>query len=180
MHIRFTQLSLLIIFIQAQVCAQTFTSIHVFGDNLSATNDNSNSSTYYRYPGNPFSTFTNGRPWADVFADWQGVGLPDLNNNSFFRFDSQDVVDFALPSFSPSDAATSLAVIWVNNSDIFNLVEESTTNVIVDSPASRSAWQSLISSSAQNHVSILNSLHQKGFQKVVFPSVVRLSIAPRR
>jgi len=57
--------------------ATSFSSIIIFGDNLSATTDpTGNNEPSFG------SRFTNGRVWAEVLAEWQGLTLEDANNIS--------------------------------------------------------------------------------------------------
>jgi phospholipase/lecithinase/hemolysin len=153
-----------------------FSSLYVFGDALSATNDNNPDSgspgqpSYYGY------RWSNGRVWVEVLAQRQGVSFP--YNNSYWDHNSTltavDVTSF----IAPPDVANDLFVVWVCNADTF----DASSDVGNSSSTSYNALLNLFISdnirAQANNLLIITQLYAKGVRTLIMPNAVDISEIP--
>lgn len=151
-----------------------FSSLYVFGDGLSATND-----SIYPSPGYPNYyglRWSNGRVWVEVLAQRQGI--PIYTNNSYFDHNSSitaaDVISFT----APPDVTNDLFVVWVCNADTF----DAAYNVVND--GNQDPTYLLNEFIGDNTVSqtyqfqIISNLYAKGVRTLILPNAVDISKIP--
>jgi phospholipase/lecithinase/hemolysin len=139
-----------------------FTNIYVFGDSISATNDNPSpdSSSFSK-------SYSNGRVWVEALAKRLGLPLYSTNNLSYFGNTSTSMLANVI-SFH-SNATNALFVIWVNNCDLWYQAFNGTT---------MSVWTAAINLSLTNHFKAVTNLYAKGARTFIMPNVVDLSTIP--
>ena len=156
-------LSLLAFPILPQASA-SFSSMYVFGDGVSATND----------PTTPVSDpllygrrNCNGRVWVEVLWQWQGHAFDDAKNRSSFGNISEDVVADTVSFTPPGDVGTAMFVIWCANADFVEFFYTGST-----------AWTSFINDSISRHVQAVTNLYNKGARTFVMPNAVDIMATP--
>jgi phospholipase/lecithinase/hemolysin len=153
-----------------------FSSLYVFGDSLSATNDNNPDTgslgppSYYGY------RWSNGRVWIEVLAQRQGI-LINYNNSYFDHYSSITLAD--VNNFTaPPDVTNDLFVVWVCNADTF----EAATTVVNDNNQDPNhllnEFISANTASQINHFQIISNLYAKGVRTLIMPNAVDLSEIP--
>jgi phospholipase/lecithinase/hemolysin len=147
-----------------------FTSMYVFGDGVSTMTNNpySNGTNYYGL------RRTNGRTWVEVLAQRQGLTLETNKNWSFYGNYSQVLLTNLNSFTTPTNAATSLFVVWVNNADFVDFIQRLTPY----SSNNLAAWTNAMNQSLSNHVSIIQKLYTKGARTLVMPNAVDLTKVP--
>ena len=143
-----------------------FTNLYVFGDGISTTTNNTSGLPYYYG-----KRFTNGRVWAEVLAQRQGLTLYPTNNWSYF-YNSSTTMLASVSSFqAPSGVNMSniLFVIWVNCADLWFPAYYSAT---------MSQWTSAINQSQTNHYKAATNLYAKGARTLIMPNAVDISTIP--
>lgn len=159
-----TVLSALLALLLLSRASASFSSMYVFGDGVSATND----------PTTPVSDpllygrrNCNGRVWVEVLWQWQGHAFDDAKNRSSFGNISEDVVADTV-SFTPTgDMGTAMFVIWCANADFVEFF-------YTDSPA----WTAFINGSISRHVQAVSNLYAKGARTFVMPNAVDIMATP--
>jgi phospholipase/lecithinase/hemolysin len=141
-----------------------YSSLYVFGDGLSTTTNNPSILTQSYYG----KRRSNGRVWCEVLAQRQGVGIS--NNWSYFDCNSANLVANVQNFKAPSDAANTLFVIWVNNSDLFD--EAVNGNSIL------AEWTSAINRCQTNYFKAITNLYAKGLRTLIAPNAVDISAIP--
>ena len=176
-----------------------FTSLYIFGDGLSTTTTNDESSqsatNYYGL------RKSNGRVWVELLAQEQG-----LTNNYWYSTNSMDGVSYTNLSASstnwsyssnnfsyygnyssnvvanlnaftaPADASNALFIVWVNNADFVgdmgNLFSNYGTNI--------THWTNAINQSLTSHWEIITNLYYaKGARTLVMPNAVDITVIPQ-
>ena len=145
-----------------------FKSLYVFGDSLSATADpNAPGVTNYYYG----QRWSNGRVWAEVLAQRQGLVFDNTKNNSYWDHNSSNLLAQVKSFTAPSDVANDLFIVWVCNADTFD-----TASALLWNPN-----YSYINANAQsqaNHLQIITNLYAKGVRTLILPNAVDLSEIP--
>jgi phospholipase/lecithinase/hemolysin len=149
-----------------------FSSLYVFGDALSASED---LNTVNPPPGAPYYyglRWSNGRVWVEVLAQRQGLTLYNSNNSSYYDHNSSltltDVKNFS----APADVTNALFVVWVCNADTFDSAQ-------VDNPPLNSAqWSANNDVSQANYFQIITNLYAKGVRTLILPNAVDISRIP--
>jgi phospholipase/lecithinase/hemolysin len=144
-----------------------FSLLQVFGDGISSMTNNSNIGSYYYG-----QRFSNGRIWAEVLAQRQGLTLYPTNNWSYFGNTSTSMVVSVSSFTAPSGVNMSniLFVIWVNCADLFYPALNNGTDM--------NAWTNAMNLSLTNHFKAITNLYQKGARTLIMPNVVDLSTIP--
>ena len=146
-----------------------YTSLYVFGDALSTTtNNNVTFPTSTNYYGKRFS---NGRVWVEVLAQRQGLPYDFNKNWSYFDCNSSNLVTNVKNFNAPADATNALFVIWVNNSDLFDVFEP-------DANTNPGDWTDAINRSQTNYFQAITNLYAKGLRTLIAPNAVDLSKVP--
>jgi len=141
-----------------------FSSLYVFGDGISTTTNNtSGSSQYYG------KRYSNGRVWVEVLAQRQGINYESNKNWSYFYNSSTTMLAHVMSS-QPTNASTSLFVIWVNCADLWYPAMYSGTTM--------SQWTSAINQSQTNHYKAATNLYAKGARTLIMPNAVDISTIP--
>jgi thermolabile hemolysin len=141
-----------------------FTSLYVFGDGISTTTNNpSPGSQYYG------KRYTNGRVWVEVLAQRQALTYEPNKNWSYFYNSSTTMLAHVISS-QPTNAGTSLFVIWVNCADLWFPAMYSGTSL--------SQWTNAINQSQINHYKAATNLYAKGARTLIMPNAVDLSTIP--
>jgi phospholipase/lecithinase/hemolysin len=153
-----------------------YSSLYVFGDALSATNDNNPDSgspgppSYYGY------RWSNGRVWVEVLAQRQGVSFP--YNNSYWDHNSTltavDVTSF----IAPPDVANDLFVVWVCNADTFDAASDISYNPSTSYNALLNQFISENIQAQANNLLIITQLYAKGVRTLIMPNAVDISEIP--
>jgi phospholipase/lecithinase/hemolysin len=174
----------LVLFVAFIVCAAfavfpaqaAFSSIYIFGDGVSTTTDNPFAGdTYYGL------RRTNGRVWAEVLAERQGIPGNTIsnvnwsystNNWSYFGHYSSLLVQNLISFPAPTNAQSCLFVIWVNNADFVYDMSHDTFGDLA-------AWTAAINQSLTNHWTALTNLYfAKGARTLVLPNAVDITEIP--
>jgi phospholipase/lecithinase/hemolysin len=183
-----------LLFGSAVVSAQTaFTSIYIFGDGVSTTTNNTSGlANYYG------KRYSNGRVWVELLAQQLGlpnnywystngsphVSYPNLSasstnwsyssNNWSFYYDYSPLLVTNVSHFTaPSDAATALFVVWVNDADFVGYMGTiyPSTNIVT--------WTNAINQSLTNHWNIITNLYYaKGARTLIMPNAVDITEIP--
>jgi phospholipase/lecithinase/hemolysin len=151
-----------------------FSSIYVFGDGVSNTNNVPTSGGATNYHGD---RFCNGRVFVEVLSDWQGVTFDDTKNKSNFGNDSSvlltNVNNLDLSAFTQQQVANFLFIVWANNADFVDFAG------VIDTPyGDEVPWDASISQSLSNHVAAVTTLYNKGARKIVMPNAVDIMRTP--
>jgi phospholipase/lecithinase/hemolysin len=168
-----------LLFGSAVVSAQTaFTSLYIFGDGVSTTTNNTSGLTNYYG-----KRYSNGRVWVELLAQQQGLGANSItnvnwsnstNNWSFYRDFSPLLVTNVNHFTAPSDAATALFVVWVNDADFVGYMGTiyPSTNIVT--------WTNAINQSLTNHWNIITNLYYaKGARTLIMPNAVDITEIPQ-
>ena len=150
-----------------------FSSLYVFGDALSATNDTANSpgpSLYYEY------RWSNGRVWVEVLAQRQGI--PIYINNSYFDHNSSITLADVNSFTAPPDVTNDLFVVWVCNADTFDAASDVTSSSSSDYNTLLGLFISANTASQINHSNIIAKLYAQGVRNLIMPNAVDLSVIP--
>ena len=139
--------------------------MYVFGDSISTTTNNVTGSTNYFG-----ERYCNGPVWVEILAQRQGIPFYGSNNISFFGNNSAELTNLTQEFVPPSDADTSLFVVWVSAGDIF-------LNYLLNS-TNAAAWTDAISSAMTNTLQSIQNLYAKGARIFVMPNVVDISQVP--
>jgi hypothetical protein len=143
-----------------------FTSFFIFGDGLSCTATNPQAGSLYYG-----KRFSNGRVWAEVLAQQQGLAFnPASNTNSFFGNTSSNLFAETSAYTPPTDASNALVVIWVNNADLFYPA--------ADPSPTLAKFTSTINLALTNQYKAITNLYAKGIRNLVMPDVVDISRIP--
>lgn len=150
-----------------------FSSLYVFGDALSATNDWNGSlgpPYYYGYRD------SNGRVWVEVLAQRQGVAFP--YDDSYYDHNSSltltDVNNFT----PPADVANDLFVVWVCNADTFDTSSDVLNSSSTDYNTLLNLFKTENIQSQANHLQIITKLYAKGVRTLILPNAVDISVIP--
>ena len=159
---------------------QAFTSLHIFGDGISTTTNNASAGQYYYG-----LRESNGRVWVEVLAQRLGLGANSItnanwsnssNNWSYYGQYSQNLVTNVNSFVPPPDVKTALFVVWVNCADFVSdmgniyLQGNYTNNVM---------WNTSVTQSLNNQLSIINSLYAKGVRTLIMPNAVDVTEIPQ-
>lgn len=155
-----------------KVYAAGFTSIHAFGDSLSATTDTPSPSDDY-YGGR----YCNGRIWIEVLAGWQGIAYVPAQNISTFGYDIEDVELDLTTYTAPVDAATALYILWVSGADFANFMFAVGSAQPYEA-SNIAAWNTFITNTLDSHEAAIIALYDEGVRKLVLPNQPDLSVAP--
>jgi phospholipase/lecithinase/hemolysin len=147
-----------------------FSSIYVFGDGVSNTN-NAPTGTALNYYEN---RFCNGKVYVEVLSRWQGITFNNSKNVSNFGNDSTVLVNKVNTFTAPGDASTSLFIVWSNNADFVDF-----TSVGLTTPWTNTApWTTMANTSIANQVTAITTLYNKGARKIVMPNAVDVLRTP--
>lgn len=149
----------------------SFTSLHVFGDGVCTTTDNTAGPAAY-YHGR---RYCNGRVWVEVLAQWQGLAYDPAKNQSYFGHYSADLLARVTALTPPPDVATALFTLWAANADF---VLFSNTYPPPYSAASIPAWNNAINQSVANNTEAASRLYQKGARTLVLPTAADITATP--
>jgi 3-phytase len=174
-----------------------FTSLYTFGDGVSTTTDNTGgpANLYYGF------RYSNGRVWVEVLA--QQLGLTNnywysnnssihlsytnlsasstnwsySSNNWSFYGDFSPILATNINNFhQPSDAATALFVVWVNDADFVGDMGD----LYVNYGTNITQWTNAINQSLTNHWNIITNLYYaKGARTLVVPNAVDITEIPQ-
>jgi hypothetical protein len=144
-----------------------FSSLYVWGDGVTSTTTTSNQPTAYYYG----KRYCNGRVWAEVLAQRQGVTL-SANNNKSYLWHTSDILVTDANQFSATDASSALFVIWVNDADF---VWDMT---YIYPSVDPTAWNNAINSSLNHHSQAITTLYGKGARTFVMPNAVDTTKVP--
>jgi phospholipase/lecithinase/hemolysin len=154
-----------------------FTSLYIFGDGVSTTTNNPFAGQYYYG-----LRRSNGRVWVEVLAQQQGLGANSVtnvnwanstNNWSYYAQYSLNLVTNINNFPKPSDAATALFVVWVNDADFVGDMTDiyPSTNI--------ATWTNAINQSLTNHWNIITNLYYaKGARTLIMPKAVDITEIP--
>ncbi len=143
-----------------------FTSIHVFGDSLSATAGTPAPAQYFYG-----KRYTNGRVWVEVLAQMQGLPFDPLKNtHAYFGNTSGNLYAETVAYTPPTDASNALVVIWVNNADLYYPAEDASPTL--------AKFNNAINLAMANHFKAVTNLYAKGIRTLVMPDVVDISTIP--
>jgi len=168
-HLRNARLALGLSVLISPHALAGFSSIYVFGDGVSNTN-NTPTGLALSYYGN---RFCNGRVFVEVMSDWQGVTFDTTKNISNFESDSSVLIANVNNFTAPADAATSLFIVWSNNADYVNFTGDQPTPWTDPAP-----WNTLASTSIANHLTAITTLYNKGARKILMPNAVDIMRVP--
>ena len=157
--------TVLLLVLQSIAGAATYSSLHIFGDSLSTTTNNTSAGTNYLG-----ARFSNGHVWVEVLADRQGLDYNSNYNISYFGNNSASLLDTLTNYSAPPDVDTALYVVWVNASDLFIFSAFLGTNA--------EAWTTNIVNSVTNLGSAIQMLYDDGVRTLVMPNAVNISSAP--
>jgi phospholipase/lecithinase/hemolysin len=157
-----------------------YTSLYIFGDGISTTTNNPSAGQYYYG-----LRRSNGRVWVEVLAQRLGLGANSItnvnwsnstNNWSYYGQYSPNLV-VNLNSFKrPTDAATALFVVWVNNADFVGDMG----NIYPTYGTSITQWTNAINQSLSNHWQIITNLYYaKGARTFIMPNAVDITEIPQ-
>ena len=164
-----------------------FSSIYIFGDSVSATSSNAvTGSITNLYYGKRYS---NGRTWAEVLAQRQGLGANSLtnavwsfssNNVSFFGHWSALMVTNVKNFTAPSNATNCLFVVWVCNADFVGDVGGYFAGPNLGPPngTNTADWTAAINQHLTNHFRALTNLYAKGCRTLIAPNAVDIMAVP--
>jgi thermolabile hemolysin len=141
-----------------------FSSLYVFGDGISATTNNPSPGPQYYG-----KRYSNGRVWIEVLAQRQGITYESNKNWSYFYNSSTTMLAHVISS-QPTNASTSLFVIWVNCADLWYLATYSDPVM--------SQWTNSINQSQTNHYKAATNLYAKGARYLIMPNAVDISSIP--
>ena len=142
-----------------------YTSLYVFGDALSTTTNNSSGLSQFYYG----KRFSNGRVWVEVLAQRQKMGIS--NNWSYFDCNSANLTTNVANFTAPANATNALFVIWVNNSDLYDVYVPDPNTDLAD-------WTAAINRSQTNYFKAITNLYAKGLRTLIAPNAVDLSRIP--
>lgn len=145
-----------------------FTSLYVFGDGVSTTTNSPGGAIYYG------KRYCNGRVWAEVLAQWQGVNYDSNKNWSYFGHYSPNLVANVNNFTAPADANTALFVVWINNADFVYDVQNYSPYTTNNLPV----WTNAMNRSLSNHLVAVTNLYAKGARTLVMPNAVDISKTP--
>jgi phospholipase/lecithinase/hemolysin len=140
----------------------SYSSLYIFGDALSTTTNNTQVGTNYFG-----KRYSNGRVWVEVLAQRQGLGIS--NNWSYFDCNSSNLVTNAGNFSAPPNASNALFIVWVNNSDLYDLAVDNTN---------LATWTTAINRSQTNHFRAITNLWRKGVRTLIAPNAVDISKVP--
>jgi phospholipase/lecithinase/hemolysin len=155
-----------------------FTSLYIFGDGVCTTTNNTSGLTNYYYG----KRYSNGRVWVEVLAQQQGLGANSItnvnwsnstNNWSYYGQYSPNLVTNINSFHKPSDAATALFIVWVNDADFVGYMGSiyPSMNIVT--------WTNAINQSLTNHWNIITNLYYaKGARTLIMPKAVDITETP--
>lgn len=161
-------LSLGLAVFQAQAA---FTSLYIFGDTVSTTTTGPGGALYY---GNRYS---NGRVWVEVLAQRQGIPYDGSKNNSYYDHESAALVT-EVKSFAPTNATNALIIIWVNDADFVDILNQTTPISPPYTTAQLPLWTNVFNLLLTNHFQAITNLYAKGVRALIMPNVVDLTKVP--
>ncbi len=154
-----------------------FSSTYIFGDGVSTTTNNTSpypsATNYYG------QRYSNGRVWVEVLAQRQGLGANSItttnwsyssNNWSYVGDYSSDLVKNVGNFKAPTNATNALFVVWVNDADFVNDVDNCATNI--------NLWTNAMNLSLTNHFVAITNLYAKGARTLIMPNAVDISKVP--
>jgi phospholipase/lecithinase/hemolysin len=151
-----------------------FSSIFVFGDGVSNTNNVPTQGGPAEYHEN---RYCNGRVFVEVLSDWLGVTFDTTKNESDFGNDSSVLIakvnELDLSALTEQQKADALFIVWANNADFVNFTGDLATPWTDVTP-----WNTLTSTSIANHVTAITSLYDKGARKILMPNAVDVLRTP--
>ena len=151
-----------------------YSSLYVFGDALSATADPQSSGPPYYYQ----QRWSNGRVWAEVLAQRQGIKFDNAKNSSYWDHNSTLLAN-ELNSFNPPpDVATSLFVVWVCNADTFDATSSVMWSKVNTPSALLNVFTSANAQAQNNNLQIILNLYAKGVRTLIMPNAVDISEIP--
>ncbi len=164
----------LLLFAPFLLSAQTsFTSLYIFGDGLSTTTNNPGAGPLFYG-----QRYSNGRIWAEVLAQWQGLTFVSNRNWSYFGQFSSNLLG-NLAAFSPSsDTDEALFVVWVNNADFVDDMNKFGDPNNAFHGTNITSWTNAINSSLSNHFRIITNLYGKGARTLLMPNAVDIMKVP--
>ena len=154
-----------------------FTSLYIFGDGVSTTTNNPLAGQYYYG-----LRRSNGRVWVEVLAQRLGLGANSItnvnwsnstNNWSYYGQYSPNLVTNINNFPKPSDAATALFIVWVNDADFVGDMTDiyPSTNI--------ATWTNAINQSLTNHWNVITNLYYaKGARTLIMPKAVDITEIP--
>lgn len=166
----FTVCFCLLVIMGVNQARAAFTSFYVFGDSVSSTTNGPGGQFYYSTNGLRWS---NGRVWVEVLAQRQGLSCDPEKNWSYYDHNSAELLPHILSIPTPTNAASALVVVWVNNADFVNYM-----GVIYPSLNS-TTWANAINLSLINHYKVITNLYAKGIRTLVMPNAVDISKIPQ-
>jgi len=174
-----------------------FTSLYIFGDGVSTTTNNTGgpANLYYGF------RYSNGRVWVELLA--QQLGLTNnywysnnssihlsytnlsasstnwsySSNNWSFYGDFSPILATNINNFhQPSDAATALFVVWVNDADFVGDMGD----LYVNYGTNITQWTNAINQSLTNHWNIITNLYYaKNARTLIMPNAVDITEIPQ-
>jgi phospholipase/lecithinase/hemolysin len=149
--------------------AAGFSSIYVFGDGVSNTNNTPSGGALNYYE----NRFCNGKVFVEVLAGWQGVTFDTTKNVSNFGNDSAELVTYANGFTDPGDAADSLFIVWANNADYVDFTANEPEPWTDPVP-----WNAKAATMIANHVTAITELYDNGARTIVMPNAVDVMLTP--
>lgn len=113
--------------------------------------------------------WSNGRVWAEVLAQRQGLSLANSNNYSYFDHNSSNLLQQLSSFVAPTDASNDLFVVWVCNSDTYDASYGNYT---------AKQWTNAINRAQTNYLQIITNLYAQGVRSLILPNVVDISEVP--
>ncbi len=154
-----------------------FTSLYIFGDTVSTTTNNT---SLYPSATNFYGRrFTNGRVWVEVLAQQQGLGANSITNVnwsyssndwSYYDDNSSQLVKNVGNFNAPTNATNALFVVWVNDADFVDDLNNYNTNI--------TQWTNAMNLSLSNHFKAITNLYAKGARTLVMPNAVDIGKVP--
>ncbi|MCU0789229.1 MAG: SGNH/GDSL hydrolase family protein [Verrucomicrobia bacterium] len=149
-----------------------FTSLHVFGDSVSATISNPNGGSLFYG-----KRYCNGRVWVEDLAGWRGLSFDITNyNHSYWEHYGNVLLGEMSGYTAPVDAGTALFVVWVNNADMFRNITDTPGLAFDDSDLA--FWTSANNQSLTNHYRVITNLYSKGVRTLLMPNAADLAQTP--
>ena len=168
--LRFTICFCLIVVLGDNHARAAFTSFYVFGDSVSSTTNGPGGQYYYSTNGLRYS---NGRVWVEVLAQRQGLTCDANKNWSYYGHNSASLVTQLATFPTPTNASSSLFVVWVNNADFVNDMGS------IYPSLDTTTWANAINLSLTNHYKVITNLYAKGIRTLIMPNAVDITKIPQ-
>ena len=146
-----------------------FSALYVFGDGVCTTTASIDSSVAYLYYDN---RYCNGRIWIEVLAQRQGLAYDASKNLSYFGHYSPNLVVNVNQFSAPTNASTSLFVVWVNDADFVGYMAN------IYPSLNLTTWNNVINNSLANHQTAIQTLYAKGVRTLIMPNAVDITSIP--